>query len=66
MPRFLDPVYDTVEKLYAWISGRQTRKEENIDNTIDDSFPASDPPSWTPSHVGGPKDEHHAKDKEAA
>ncbi|MEZ5289460.1 MAG: hypothetical protein R2745_00115 [Vicinamibacterales bacterium] len=23
--------------------------EEAIDDTLDDSFPASDPPSWTPS-----------------
>lgn len=24
------------------------RPEEAIDRTVDDSFPASDPPSWTP------------------
>ncbi len=26
-------------------------REEMIDSTLDDSFPASDPPSWTPSHA---------------
>lgn len=26
---------------------RCAKREDKIDNTIDDSFPASDPPSWT-------------------
>lgn len=37
--------------LAAWLFYRRRRRiahrEEIIDQTIDDSFPASDPPSWT-------------------
>ena len=32
---------------YMATQQRCAKREENIDNTIDDSFPASDPPSWT-------------------
>lgn len=35
--------------------GAHQKREAEIDNTIDDSFPASDPPAWTPSHAGNPE-----------
>ncbi|MEQ1575426.1 MAG: hypothetical protein ABL993_14400 [Vicinamibacterales bacterium] len=37
----------------TWVVSRSSselvRVEEAIDDTLDDSFPASDPPSWTPT-----------------
>ena len=32
---------------YLTTQNRCAKREEKLDNTIDDSFPASDPPSWT-------------------
>ncbi len=32
---------------YVASQQRCAKREIQIDNTIDDSFPASDPPSWT-------------------
>ena len=35
---------------------RANDKEEAIDETLDESFPASDPPSWAPLRSRPPKD----------
>jgi hypothetical protein len=46
------------------LSGRpdRPRDEEAIDDAVDDSFPASDPPAWTSeTGSGAPKDEQTAK-----
>ncbi len=32
---------------YVASQNRCAKREDRIDDTIDDSFPASDPPSWT-------------------
>lgn len=32
---------------YVTQQNRCAKRESRIDDTIDDSFPASDPPSWT-------------------
>ena len=34
------------------LRSQRIKRERDVDTVLDDSFPASDVPNWTPQHIG--------------